>query len=136
MGSNDGVIRMKSIRDIMEDRPIVVQPHTPLHEALELLTKHEISGVPVVDADGGIVGILSEKDVLKLFWENHASRVEDVMTRAPTTFSVDAPLLDVVDCLMTHDFRRVLVHDQGKLVGLVSRADLMPAVIEILRERA
>ena len=126
---------MKTIRDVMEDRPIAVQPDTRLQNALELLTEHEISGLPVTDSDGRVVGVLSERDVLKLFWENHAQVVDDVMTRNPVTISVDSPLADVFDCLMANDFRRVLIHDHDKLVGLVSRADLMPVVIEILRER-
>jgi len=128
-------IAMKTIQEIMESRPIAVKPDTLLHEALSLLTENNISGLPVTNADGKVVGILSEKDVLKLFWENHARVVDDVMTRNPVMISVDSPLVDVVDCLMANDFRRVLIHDHHQLVGLVSRADLMPSLIEILRER-
>ena len=53
----------------------------------------------------------------------------------PTMFPVDAPLVDVVDCLMANDFRRVLIHDQQRLVGLISRADLMPALLKSLADR-
>jgi CBS domain-containing protein len=126
---------MKTIQEVMESRPIAVKPDTLLHDALGLLTENRISGLPVTNADGKVVGILTEKDVLKLFWENHARVVDDVMTRDPVMISVDAPLVDVVDCLMANDFRRVLIHDHDQLVGLVSRADLMPSLIEILRER-
>ena len=126
---------MKTIQEVMEGRPIAVQPDTLLHEALELLHENEISGLPVTDSDGRVVGALSERNVLKLFWENHARVVDDVMTRDPVMISVDSPLADVFDCLMANDFRRVLIHDHNKLVGLVSRADLMPTVIEILQER-
>ena len=57
------------------------------------------------------------------------------MTHDPTTVDIEAPLVDVVDCLMTHDFRRVLIHEKGKLVGLISRADIMPAILRSLLHR-
>ncbi len=106
-----------------------------MREALELLIEHEISGLPVVDPDGRIVGVLTEKDLLKLFSEPRARTVGSVMTRIPMTIDVDEPLVEVLDCLMTYDFRRVLIQEQGKLVGVVSRADLMPAILSMLVER-
>lgn len=118
----------------MTTQPVTVGPGSSVREAIELLIEHNISGLPVVEADGTIVGVLSEKDLLKVFYEP-AEHVRAIMTADPITIHVEAPLEDVLDCLMTHDFRRVLIHDGGKLVGLISRADLMPAVLDALRER-
>lgn len=126
---------MVTIREIMQARPIVVRPESLLHEALELLIENNISGLPVVDEDGAIVGVLSEKDLLQVFWEKDARTVEAVMTRDPVMVSVDAPLVEVLDCLMVNDSRRVLIHEDKKLVGLVSRADLMPTILEALLAR-
>lgn len=126
---------MATIREVMTPEPITVQPGSPVREALELLIEHEISGLPVVDPDGRIVGVLTEKDLLKLFSEPRARTVGSVMTRIPMTIDVDEPLVEVLDCLMTYDFRRVLIQEQGKLVGVVSRADLMPAILSMLVER-
>ena len=127
---------MTTVREIMQSEPITVGPESPVRLALELLIDHGISGLPVVDADDKIVGVLSEKDLLKVFHENHTDTVESVMTRDPITFAIDAPLVDVVDCLMAFDFRRVLIHEHGKLAGLISRADLMPTILEALLARA
>jgi CBS domain-containing protein len=127
---------MTTIREIMQSEPITVHPESPVQLALELLIDHGISGLPVIDADDKIVGVLSEKDLLKVFYENHTETVEAVMTRDPITISLDAPLVDVFDCLMAYDFRRVLVHEHGKLVGLISRADLMPTILAALLERS
>jgi len=127
---------MTTIREIMQSEPITVRPESSIRRALELLIDHGISGLPVVDADDRIVGVLSEKDLLKVFYENRIDTVEAVMTPDPITISVDAPLVDVLDCLMAFDFRRVLVHEHGKLAGLVSRADLMPTILATLLERA
>jgi CBS domain-containing protein len=73
--------------------------------------------------------------VLKLFYESDAKTVDSVMTRNPTVIDVDAHLVEVFDCLMANDFRRVLIHDRQKLVGLISRADLMPSILAALAER-
>jgi CBS domain-containing protein len=126
---------MKAIREIMQCETIVVRPDDSVHRALELLIEHSISGLPVTDADDRIVGVISERDLLKLFYQPEAHTVSAVMTRDPVTISVDSPLVDVFDCLMANDFRRVLIHDENKLVGLVSRADLMPTILEALIER-
>jgi CBS domain-containing protein len=126
---------MKTIRDIMQAQPIGVGSDDTIHRALELLIDNNISGLPVVDDQGQLVGVLSEKDLLKLFYEPGLSRVSEIMTRDPISISVDSPLVDVVDCLMSNDFRRVFVHDHKKLIGLVSRADLMPALLSALLEK-
>ncbi len=118
----------------MKSSVVSVRPDTPALEAIELLIQHRISGLPVVEADGTIVGVVTEKDVLPLFYEN-ATDVSAIMTPNPQTFPVDGPLVDVVDCLMAKSYRRVLIHEDGKLVGLVSRADLMPAILDALNAR-
>ena len=126
---------MSTIREIMTSTPITVRPDSSVKTALELLIEHDISGLPVVDANGRIVGVLSEKDLLKLFSEPSARTVGSVMTRVPMTINVDEPLVEVVDCLMAYGFRRVLIEEQqGKLVGVVSRADLMPAILSLLTD--
>jgi CBS domain-containing protein len=129
---------MKLIRDVMRPDPILVRRDEPLRRALEMLIENNISGLPVVDDRGQLVGVLSEKDLLKLFDETGGHSIDSIMTRDPTSIPVDAPLVDVVDCLMANDFRRVFIHDDQcdkKLVGLISRADLMPAILEALIER-
>ena len=125
----------KSISDIMQHQPIGVRRDEPLHRAVELLIDNNISGLPVVDDAGKLVGVLSEKDLLKIFSEPERATIASVMTVDPVSFSLDAPLIDLVDCLMANDFRRVFIHDDKRLVGLVSRADLMPAILDALIER-
>ena len=123
------------IREVMSPLPVTVRPDWPVRRALELLVEHEISGLPVVDAQDQIVGVVSEKDLLMLFSDGIPESVAAVMTRDPVMVSVEAPVVEVVDCLMTYDFRRVLVHEKGRLVGVVSRSDLMPVILRLLLER-
>ena len=127
---------MKTIRDVMQAEPISVRPGDSLHRALELLVENEISGLPVVDDAGRLVGVLSEKDVLKIFYEPELETVESLMSPDPVAVPVDGELVDVVDRLMANDFRRVFVHEDDRPVGLVSRADLMPALLSVLLERS
>lgn len=126
---------MSTIRAVMTTEIIAVYPHTSTRVALEALIDNKISGVPVVTEDDRIVGVLSEMDLLKVFYEDGADTVERLMTRDPRSFHVDDALVDVVDCLMANNFRRVLIHEDGKLVGLISRADLLPAILEALIQR-
>lgn len=126
---------MKTISDVMRKTPITVQLDTPLEDVVALLIKHKISGLPVVTEDNTIVGVLGDWDLLKVFYEPETSTVESVMTARPPAISVDAPLVDVFDYLMTYEYRRVLIHEDNKLVGLVSRADLMPPLLDALIER-
>ena len=126
---------MKTIRDIMTEDPIRCRPETSLHEVVQLLIDNSISGLPVVDENDTIVGVLGDRDLLKVFYEPEAYTVQSVMTQDPVTISVDAPLVDVFDYLMSNDFRRVLIHDRNKLVGLVSRADLMPPILNALLDK-
>jgi CBS domain-containing protein len=123
-----------TIYDTMQKRPIAVHPYSPLRRALALMIQNQISGLPVVDAADRIVGVLNESDLLKIFYEPHAVDVASVMTRDPAVVSVHAPLTDLVDQMMATGFRRVLVHEHGKLVGIVTRAQLMPTILEGLEQ--
>ena len=89
-----------------------------------------------IDLIGQIVGALNEGDLMKVFYDPDSACVSAVMTCNPVTVSVNAPLSDVVDQLMSSDFRRVLIHDNHRLVGVITRSHLMPALLEALEERA
>ena len=120
---------MLSIREVMKSNVVSVRPETPVKEAISKLVEFKISGMPVVDADNTLVGVISEKDILRMFYEKHDT-VGELMTPNPQKVAVGDDLVEVIDMLMASNFRRVLIHEAGKLVGLVSRADLMPALLE------
>jgi CBS domain-containing protein len=125
-----------TILDVMQGDLATVSPESQMRSALRLMIENGISSVPVVEADGRIVGALNEKDLMKVFYRPDAICVAAVMTRNPVAVSVDAPLLDVVDRLMSSDFRRVLVHEDRRLVGVITRSHLMAALLDALEERA
>ena len=119
---------MLSIRSIMKPKVVTVAKTTPMQEAIKLLVDNDVSGVAVVNEDGEMVGELSNRDILRMFHEQ-ASTVAQLMTPKPQVFDVHAPFVDVVDCLMENTHRRAFIEDEGKLVGVVSRADLMPVLM-------
>ncbi len=129
---------MTTAREVMVTQLVTVTEQTPITEAIALLLQHRISGLPVVDDDCRLVGIVTEKDLLRVCHEEPGSfwEVGDLMSRDVRSFQLDAPLGDLCDCLMANHFRRVPILDGEKLVGLISRADLLPTIIEIITERA
>ena len=121
-------------KDIMTRNVISVTKDTPIIQAIELIANNNITGIPVVENDMNLIGILSEKDVLSLIYtpEDESKTVNDFMTQPPIFFDEDESLLDVCDCLINHYFRRIPVTSRGKLVGIITRSDI---VREYLRQR-
>jgi len=120
----------------MQTQLSTVRPESLLGPAVRMMMEEDVSSLPVVDADGRIVGALNQKDVLKVFYEDGATTVSSVMTTNPIVMPIDAPLIDVIDQLMSTDFRRVLIHENGVLVGVIVRTHLMPAVLLTIEEMA
>jgi len=140
--------------DIMVTNVVSVGPDTPVREIASLMIDRRISGVPVVDANRHVVGIVSEGDLIRRpeieterapsawlslflsaddrardFVKTHGLKARDVMAQPAVCVSPDAPLADVVRLLERHRIKRLPVVDHGKLVGLVTRTDLLRALL-------
>jgi CBS domain-containing protein len=131
------VSKQLKARDVMTPNPVTVRPDSPLTEAVRLLMDYQISGLPVVDGEKRLVGMITEKDMLRILYEQPGSlrSVADLMSTRVRCFESDDPLENVVDCLMANHFRRVPVLEHGILVGLISRADLMGTILDVAEER-
>ena len=125
---------MLTAGDFMTNDVVSVNKDTPIYEALELLRKNDIAGMPVIEDDMTLVGVITEKDVLKLFFTEGYSQNKTVnffMTRPAISFGEDESLESVCDFLMVKYFRRVpIVSTKGKLVGIISRPDIIDYIIE------
>ncbi len=125
---------MLKAKDIMTENVVSVKRNTLIFEAVELLAKNNITGIPVVEDDMTLVGILTEKDVLRLFYasKNVGNKtVSDFMTQPAVHFNEDESLPDVCDCLMNNFFRRVPVTSNGRVVGIISRLDFVKYVLRL-----
>jgi len=114
---------------------ITVREDTPVYEAVRLLAEKDITGAPVVADDMRLLGIVSEKALLRLLYEEGAKNavVRDYMTHDVVSFTEDDELFDICECLINNDFRRVPIVKDGNLVGIISRSDIIKF---ILRARA
>ena len=120
-------------RDYMATRLITFTPDLDIHEAIGALLKHKISGAPVLDEQGNIVGILSKKDCLKVAFSDayHRSRsgpVRQYMSSEVQTVDVDTGIVEVAERFLQGTFRRFPVLDGNELVGLITRHDVLTAL--------
>jgi len=118
------VVMALTAKDIMTKRVVTVSPSTTVKELTELLAAKKISGVPVVDEQKRVVGIVTEADVLA---HPGAKTVEEIMTKKVISVTPDTPVEEIAKLLAKKKIKRVPVIDKGKLVGIVSRADIVKA---------
>ncbi|NLH41652.1 MAG: CBS domain-containing protein [Planctomycetes bacterium] len=118
---------MFETRTIMSTDLVTVRRYTPIAEVIELIVAYDITGIPVVNDDGTLAGIVTEKDILSLLADvRYASgTAEQYMTREVVSFDVNEDFIAICECLMNNHFRRVPILSEGKLVGIVSRSDII-----------
>jgi CBS domain-containing protein len=144
------------VKDIMTSKVLSVEANTSVFEAIRSMLQHKISGLPVVNADGALVGIVTEGDFLRRaetaterrrprwleflmgpgrladdYVHTHTRRVADVMTPDPYTVTEGTPLEDVVRIMEKHRIKRLPVVRGKLVVGIVSRANLLHALASL-----
>ena len=125
---------MLKAKDIMTKQVVCIRKDTPIFEAIKMMVKNNITGVPVVDDNMDLAGILSEQDVLRLFHTHEDEKertVNDFMTQPAIHFEENEFLLDVCYCLRDNSIRRVPVTSNGKVVGVISRSDILKCILQL-----
>jgi CBS domain-containing protein len=129
---------MLKVKDIMTKNVISVKRKTPIYEAVEVLLENEITGMPVIEDDMTLSGIITEKDCIRLFYadENEKNKtVEYFMTRPAVYYKENDSLQTICDFMMINYFRRVpVISKEGKVVGIVSRPDVLKHVLQLRRD--
>ena len=123
-------VRDTRVRDAMTAPVISVATLADIEEALNLMIDNKISGLPVLDTDGRLAGVLTEYDVLWFFRESKSAYhpfepCQEFMSRAMITIASDASLDEASDILVKTSVRRLLVVDNDELVGVLSRRDVV-----------
>jgi len=143
--------------DLMSRSVVAISPDAPLAQAIRLMTDHRVSGLPVIDAEGRAVGMLTEGDLLRRvetgtegetpgwfasffspgrqaeqYVQTHGRRVSEVMTPDVVCVGEDTPLSKVAALMQHRRIKRLPVVRGEKVVGIISRADLMRVVGESL----
>ena len=149
------------VREAMSPRVVTVTPDTPLADAMRTMLREHVSGLPVVDAQGALAGVLTEGDLMRRaetgterahpawlrfllgpgrmareFTASHARRVGEVMTREVVAIGADAPLAEAVRLMEQHRIKRLPVLGERGLEGILSRADLLRAFVATAADAA
>jgi CBS domain-containing protein len=111
-------------KDIMTREVITASPELSVRQLAMLLVKNQISGVPVADEHGEIVGLVSEADIIA----KRGKQVQAIMSQKVFSVDEDASIEEIAQLMTTHRIKRVPVMKQGKLVGIVSRADIVNTI--------
>jgi len=130
---------MFTAEEIMTKHVISVKKDTPIRQAMEIMLKKRISGLPVVEDDMTLVGVLSEKDVVSLLYDidnMEKKKVRNFMTERAISFDKDDSLVDICDFFAKNLFRRVPITSEGKVVGIISVPDIIKYTLKLSRERA
>lgn len=125
-----------TVKDYMTPNPVVFRPDTEVHEAIRKLLENRVTGAPVVDAQGKVVGAFSELDCLRIvvtsaYHEDMGGKVSELMTHDLTFLDAEASILDAAEKFAKSSLRHFPVMDGGKLVGVISRVDVLKALVAI-----
>jgi CBS domain-containing protein len=123
---------------------ITFRPEMSIFEAIRILLNKQISGGPVIDGEGRVIGVLSEHDCLRILssdefyagQQEEAGLVRDFMTEAGRTITPEMGVYAIAHYFLTTPIRRLPVVDHGKLVGQVSRRDVLRAIDDLAKKRA
>ena len=146
--------------DLMTSFVVTVKPDATIEYAARLMLQYRISGLPVTDSGGAVLGIITESDLLRRaetgtekqhprwvslligpgrlaqeYVNTHGRKVGEVMTERVLTVTPQTPISELVALMETKRVKRLPVVDQGRLVGIVSRADVMAALVGLLSEK-
>ena len=119
---------MVKAKDIMSTTVTTVHEYANVMEVIKLLVEHNVTGLPVVDDEGRLLGMVTEKDILMLLLYDpnvKGKTVTDLMTTEITHFDEDENLMSIFESLVRSNFRRVPILSEGRLVGIVSRRDII-----------
>ena len=117
---------------IMTPTLVTVRPDVSIEEAIEILLREQISGLPVLDEDDRLIGLITEFALLAVAYDRRVTNhtVSQHMTRDLITVDVDDPVSRVADLCIVHRVRRVPVIKDGRMVGLIARRDVLRALVE------
>jgi CBS domain-containing protein len=121
-----------SARDVMTKSLVTLGPNTTAQNAIEELLKHKISGAPVVDLDGELVGIVSEYQLLAVIYDEEFKNqpIKELMTNEVLTVEEDTLLTEIANLFIVHRIRRLPVLRDGELVGQISRRDIIRFAVQ------
>jgi diguanylate cyclase (GGDEF)-like protein len=124
---------MFSVKDIMVTPVVTVKKDTPLPEVIQKLMKGSFSGMPIINTKKKIIGIITELDILKAVEQGEdlsMLKASGIMTPLPITIDVDTPIYEVIKILISKNVLRLPVTQNGRLVGIIARRDILRGILQ------
>jgi len=123
---------MVKAKAIMKTHVLSVAKDTDVYEAIRMMVANQVTGLPVIDDDQRLVGIVTEKDVLHMLYEveDSPNPVSHFMTQSVVSFDEEDDLEVIAESLRGSNFRRVPILREGRLVGVISRRDVIRHITE------
>lgn len=126
----------RTVADYMSTRLVTLSPEMGVLDAMRTLLDERISGAPVVDDRGNLVGLLTQRDCLGVavqssYFQEPAGRVSDFMSRDVETVRADLGLVELIERFSATPYRRFPVMEGTRLVGQVSRRDILSAILDL-----
>jgi CBS domain-containing protein len=123
---------MVKAKAIMKTRVLSVTKDTDVYEAIRIMVANQVTGLPVIDDNERLVGIVTEKDVLHMLYEveDSPNPVSHFMTQPVVSFDEEEDLEVIAESLRGNNFRRVPILREGQLVGVISRRDVIRHITE------
>jgi CBS domain-containing protein len=130
---------LPTVRDFMDTQVPTLSPKQDIYEAVAFLLERRVTGAPVVDAQGSVVGMFTEKDCLRLLALGHDAdlprgTVADFMSKDVTSVTPEMNVYFLAGLFLKASFRRVPVIEQGKLVGAITRFDILRVIHTLLKK--
>lgn len=125
---------MFQAKDIMTTNLITIKPDEFVKDAVKLIVNNNITGLPVINDNKEVIGIVSEKDLLDLLFnpDDLDAPISKIMMTRVTTIPGDATLFDVGETFLINSFRRLpVVNKKNQIIGLISRRDLLKTIDEL-----
>ncbi len=134
---HDKGVKNPLARDVMKTRLITLSPDMDIVDAVKVLLKNRVSGAPVVDDENHLLGVFSEKSVMKFLVEATyeqlpTNKIDGFMNREPRTIDENMALVSIAQIFLTSPWRRLPVLNDGKVVGQVSRRDVVEAALKLM----
>ena len=126
-------IKSGVVKDYMARTLVTFKPDTSVLDAVHVLVKNRIAGAPVVDDEGNLIGMLSELDCMKValqagYHSAYGGPVRDYMSEGVQTVNIDMSIVDLAQVFIDTKYRRFPVTDNNRLVGQISRRDVLRAL--------
>lgn len=124
---------MITASEIMTRHVVFIDPESPVEDAIGLMLRHGVSGLPVVNSSGELLGVITEYDILDIINEPDTERcmVYHFMTRDPEVVEANTSLFELAALFQGRSIRRYPVVENGQLVGIISRRELIRFVHDV-----